>query len=157
MTLERWRPFVSVDRWNPFRDISEIQSEMNRLFDSLFGRPVRVGLVDRVWAPVVDVSETKKDELVVTAELPGVNEKEVQVNITGDVLTIKGERHQEGETQEENYHRLGRFYGKFERNIPLPIPVETNKVKATYRNGLLEIHLPKAEAVKPKEVKIEVI
>lgn len=127
---------------------------MNRLFDSFFGRPVRVGPGDRVWAPVVDVYETK-DELVVTAELPGVNEKEVQVGITGDLLTIKGERHQERETKEESYHRLERFYGKFERDIPLPIPVETNKVKATYRNGVLEIHLPKAEAVKPKEVKIE--
>lgn len=155
MTMELWRPFSrSVERWDPFRDLSDIQSEMNRLFDTFFGRPVRIG--DRVWAPRVDVSETK-DELVVSAELPGVNEKEVQVSITGDLLTIKGERNQEQETKDENYHRLERFYGKFERNIPLPIPIESGKVKAMYRNGVLEIHLPKAEQVKPKEVKIEVM
>lgn len=120
---------------------------MNRLFDTFFGRPLRVGPGDRVWAPVVDVYETK-GELIVSAELPGVNEKDIQVSITGDVLTIKGGR---------THHRLERFYGKFERNIPLPIPVETNKVKATNRNGVLEIHLPKAEAVEPKEVKVDVM
>ncbi|MBI4611843.1 MAG: Hsp20/alpha crystallin family protein [Candidatus Rokubacteria bacterium] len=104
----------------------------------------------------MDVYETK-DELVVSAELPSVNEKEIQVTMTGDLLTIKGERHQERETKEENYHRLERFFGKFERSIPVPVPVEAGKIKATYRNGVLEIHLPKAEAVKPKEIKIDVI
>jgi len=155
MALERWRPFGSVERWDPFHDLNDIRAEMNRLFDTFFGRPMRVGPGDRAWAPVVDVYETK-DELVVSAELPGINEKEIQVSIAGDVLTIRGERTQEREMKEENYHRLERFSGKFERNIPLPIPVETNKVKATYRNGVLEIHLPKAEAVKSKEVKVEV-
>lgn len=149
MAVERWSPFTrSVERWDPFRDLSEIKAEMNRLFDTFFGRPIRVGLDDRTWAPVVDVYETK-DELVVSAELPGVNEKGIQVSMTGDLLTVKGERRHERETKEENYHRLERFCGKFERNIPVPVPVESDKITATYRNGMLEIHLRKAEEVKP--------
>lgn len=153
MALERWHPFTqTLERWEPFRDLADIQAEMDRLFDTFFSRPVRVG--NQVWAPFVDVYETK-DELVVSAELPGINEKEIQVTMTGDLLTIKGERSQEREMKDENYHRLERFYGKFERNIPIPVPVQSNKIKATYRNGVLEIHLPKAEEVKPKEIKIE--
>jgi len=157
MAVERWGPIGhALERWDPFAGLRDTQSEMNRLLDTFFSRPVRVAPMDRVWAPVVDVYETK-DELVVSAELPGVNEKEVQVSITGDLLTIKGERTHAREMKEENYHRLERFSGKFERNIPLPIPVEGNKVKAAYRNGVLEIHLPKSEQVKPKEIKIEVM
>jgi len=141
---------------DPFREIMDFQSEMNRLFDSFFGRGGRsVGLLDRVWNPVVDVYETT-DELVVTTELPGTKEKDVHVSIVGDVLTIKGERKQDREVKEENYHRMERFYGAFERHIPLPIPVEADKVKATFRDGVLEIRLPKAEEVKPKEIKIQV-
>lgn len=92
---------------------------------------------------------------MVSAELPGINEMEIQVTMTGDLLTIKGERSQEREMEDENYHRVERLYGKFERHIPIPVPVQSNKIKATYRNGVLEIHLPKAEEVKPKEIKIE--
>jgi len=159
MVLERWRPFSrfgALERMDPFREIMDFQSEMNRLFDSFFGRGGRsVGLLDRVWNPVVDVYETT-DELVVTTELPGTKEKDVHVSIVGDVLTIKGERKQDREVKEENYHRMERFYGAFERHIPLPIPVEADKVKATFRDGVLEIRLPKAEEVKPKEIKIQV-
>jgi HSP20 family protein len=145
-----------VERWDPFSTLSDIQGEMNRLFDSFFGRPVRVGTGERLWAPAVDVYEIK-DELVVSVELPGVNEKEIQVTMTGDRLTIRGERSHERDTKEENYHRLERFFGKFERNIPVPIPVQADKIRATYRNGVLEIHLPKADEVKPKEIKIDVM
>lgn len=159
MALERWRPFSrfrALERMDPFHDLADIQSEMNRLFDAFFGRPGRtVGLLDRVWAPVVDVYETA-DELVVTTELPGAKEKDVHVSIVGDVLTIKGERKQDREVKEEHYHRMERFYGSFERHIPLPIPVEADKVKARFRDGVLEIRLPKAEEIKPKEIKIEV-
>lgn len=157
MPIERWRPFGStLDQWEPFRGLTDIQSEVNRLFDNFFGRPAGLGVVERVWAPAMDMSETK-DDLVVTFELPGVKEKEVHVSITNDILTIKGERTQSQEVKDENYHRLERWYGKFERNIPLPMPVQTDKVRAAYRDGVLEIKLPKAEAVKPKEIKIDVL
>ncbi len=157
MPIERWRPFGStLDRWEPFRGLTDIQSEVNRLFDNFFSRPAGLGVVERVWAPAMDMSETK-DDLVVTFELPSVKEKEVHVSITNDILTIKGERTQSREVKDENYHRLERWYGKFERNIPLPMPVQTDKARAAYRDGVLEIKLPKAEAVKPQEIKIDIL
>ena len=86
--------------------------------------------------------------------MPGVSEKEVNVSITGDVLTLKGERKWEKQLNEESYHRLERVYGRFERSVPLPVPVQADKVKATYRDGVLEVKLPKAEEVKAREIKI---
>src|SRR5947209_3476787 len=114
MAIERWRPFGSnLDRWEPFPGLSEIQTEVNRLFDGFFGRPAGLGIVDHVWAPATDIYETK-DDLVVSLELPGVKEKEVQVSITDDVLTVKGERSKEHEVKEGNSHRVERWFGKFE-------------------------------------------
>jgi HSP20 family protein len=156
MAVERWRPFgAGVDRWDPVRNFGDIQGEVNRLFDSFFGRPATMAVGERMWAPLADVCETK-DDLYVTFELPGLREKDVNVSITGDMLTVKGERRFERDPNGENYYRLERVYGKFERSIPLPIPVQADKVKASYRDGVLEIRLPKVEAVKPKEIKIEV-
>lgn len=155
MTLERWRPFSTLERWDPVRTLGEIEADMNRLFDGVLGRSLRPRTRDRIWVPAVDMYETR-DELVVTAELPGVNEKEITLSLTGDVLTLKGERTRTAEVKEEEYRRTERYFGKFERNIPLPMPVQADKVKATYRDGLLEARLPKAEEVKPKEIKIEV-
>ena len=96
---------------------------------------------ERLWAPLVDMYETKED-LFVTFELPGVREKDVHVSITGDILTVKGERRHEDEVKGEGHHWIERVYGKFERAMPLPIPVQADKVKATYRDGVLEIRLP---------------
>jgi HSP20 family protein len=158
MAVERWRPFgAAADRWEPFRNVTDIQGEMNRLFDTFFGRPVAAQTTaSRVWAPVVDMYETK-DDVVIAVELPGVREKEVNVSITGDLLTIRGERKFDQELNHESYHRLERVYGKFERHVQLPMPVQADKVRATYREGVLEIKLPKAEEVKPKEIKIDIL
>ena len=153
--MDRLRPYgTAVERWEPFRNLNDIQGEMNRLFDSFFGRPATLAAAERMWAPLTDMYETKED-LFVTLELPGVREKDVSVSITGDVLTVKGERRLERDVQEQGYHRLERVYGKFERSMPLPIAVQADQVKATYRDGVLEIRLPKVEEVKPKEIKIE--
>jgi HSP20 family protein len=157
MALERWRPFgTTVARWEPFREVSEIQQEMNRLFDSFFGRPTSVQAGERLWVPLADMWETR-DDLYVAFEIPGVREKDVNVSITGDLLTVKGERKWDREVKEDSFHRLERVYGRFERSIPLPVPVQADKVKATYRDGVLEIRLPKAEEVKPKEIKIDIL
>lgn len=157
ITLERWRPFGStLDRWEPFRGLSEIHTEMNRLCDTFLNRPVGLGMKERLWAPALDMYETK-DDLYVQVELPGVKENEVQVSITNDVLTVKGERAQQQELRDDNSPRLERWFGKFERSIELPTAIQADKVKATYRDGVLEIKLPKAEAVKPKEIKIDVL
>ncbi len=155
MAMERWRPFglSSMDRWEPFR-VSDIQTEVNRLFDNFFGRPTSMS--GRTWAPAVDMYATK-DDLVITLELPGVSEKDVSVSITGDLLTIKGERRFENQVKEQDLLHVERTYGKFERVIQLPMAVQADRVKATYREGVLEIKLPKAEELKPKEIKIDLI
>jgi HSP20 family protein len=157
MAILRWRPIgQSVERWDPFREVGDFQSELNRVFDGFFGRTGTMPGGDRVWAPAVDMYETK-DDLVVTAELPGVNEKEVQLSITGDVLSLRGERTLNQDTSQENFHRGERWYGRFERHLSLPISVQADKVKATYRDGVLTITLPKAEEIKPKSIKIDVL
>lgn len=156
MAIVRFRPFSqAVD---PLRDFSDIQSEMNRLFDSFFGRPSQVacGGMERVWAPSVDMYETK-DEVVVTADLPGLNEKEIHLSITGDMLTLRGERQWNQQVKQENYYRGERWFGKFERALPLPVPVQADKVKASYRDGVLTVSLPKTEEIRPKEIKIDVV
>lgn len=110
----------------------------------------------RTWAPILDMHETK-DELVMNFELPGVGEKDVTLSITGDLLTLKGERTANREFKDENAYHAERVYGKFERHVQLPMPVQPDKVKATYRDGVLEVKLPKAEEVKPKAIKIDIM
>jgi HSP20 family protein len=141
-----------MDRWG---GVSDIQSEVNRLFDNFFGRPGS-GAAGRAWAPPVDLYETA-DDLVLTLELPGVRDKDVTVSITGDLLTVKGERRFEHDVKEQQFLHVERAYGKFERLVQLPIPVQADKVKATYRDGLLEIKLPKTEEIKPKEIKVDIL
>jgi len=155
MAIDRWRPFVSVERWDPFRNMSDIQGEVNRLFDSFLGRPTATASAGvRTWASVLDMHETK-DDLVLNFELPGVTDKDVSLSITGDLLTVKGERSFNRDSQGENAHHVERVYSKFERSVRLPMPVQADKVKASYRDGVLEVRLPKVEEVKPKAIKIE--
>jgi HSP20 family protein len=158
MAIDRWRPFVAVERWDPFRNMSDIQGEVNRLFDGFLGRPAvsGAGSAVRTWAPVLDMHETE-NEVVLNFELPGVSEKDVALSITGDMLTLKGERTVNREFKDDNAYHAERVYGKFERSVQLPMPVQSEKVKATYRDGVLEVKLPKAEEVKPKAIKIDII
>ncbi len=156
MAMERWRPFGSMERWDPFRGLGEIQHEMNRLFDNWGGRPATTA-GERMWLPAVDVQETK-DDIVLTFDIPGVSEKDVQVSMTGDLLTVKGERRFENDPgAASSYHRVERLYGRFERSVQLPFPVQGDKIKATYRDGVLTVKLPKAEELKPREIKIDVL
>lgn len=154
MAVDRWRPFGTLERWEPFRNPSEIQSEVNRLCDNFFSRPTGMSAGERLWAPFVDMYETK-DDLVLAIDLPGVNEKDVSLSITGDLLSVKGERRWQG-TEQSALH-VERVYGKFERLIQLPIAVQADRVKASYRDGVLEITLPKVEEVKPREIKIDIL
>lgn len=161
MAAMRWRPLgQSLERWDPGRDMGDLQQELNRLFDSFFGRGPQTGHQaagpERAWAPVIDMYETK-DELVVAVELPGVNEKDVQLSMTGDVLTLRGERSAAPELSQHPQYRGERWYGRFERSVALPIPVQADRVKASYRDGVLTVKLPKAEEIKPKEIKIDVL
>ena len=154
MASERWRPFGTLMDRDPFRDI---QNEMNRLFDRFLGRPLATasGTGRQTWMPVVDIYETS-DNVVVNFELPGVLEREISLSITGDLLTVKGERELNHQPSDNNYLHMERVYGKFERSIRLPMPVQADHVSATYRDGVLEVRLPKTEESRPKEIKIDV-
>jgi HSP20 family protein len=98
-----------------------------------------------------------KDDLVLSFELPGVSEKDVSLSIMGDLLTVRGERNFNRDSKDESVHHVERVYGKFERSVQLPMPVQAEKVKATYRDGVLEVKLPKVEEVKPKAIKIDIM
>jgi HSP20 family protein len=160
MAMQRWRPFGFADRWEPLRNLSDMQGEMNRLFEAFVGRPAVATMTSgRTWMPPVDMSETA-DDLVLTVEVPGISDKDVSVSITGDLLSIKGERRWEPgakETKDNTVLHVERVYGQFERMIQLPFAVQGDKVKATYRDGVLEVRLPKAEEVKPRAIKVDIL
>ncbi len=157
MLVERWQPSVqSVTRWDPFAELAGVRKEMDQIFGEFFGRtPSKMAAAEAVWSPLVDIHETN-DSFLLKAELPGVKQEDLQVSVEGDALTLKGERKHETEIKEEQYHRIERSYGRFERVILLPSIVDPEGVKATCRDGVLEIQLPKREEAKPKAVKVEV-
>lgn len=141
--------------WRPF-EFDRIRREMDRLWDSfLEGRPVRRTEDEREWLPSVDVSETKND-LVIRAELPGLDSKDIDISMNNGFLTIKGEKKNEKEEKDENYHLIERSYGSFIRSIRLPREVQSDKITASFKNGVLKITLPKSEEAKKKEIKIKV-
>jgi HSP20 family protein len=147
--------------WKPFRemvpfDFEQMRREMDRLWDSFFeGRGRRRGEEEAEWYPSLDVAETKND-IVVKAELPGMDQKDIDISLSNGVLTIKGQKKQEKEEKEENYHLIERSYGSFTRSIQLPGDVQSDKINATYKNGVLKVTLPKSEEAKKKEIKIKV-
>ncbi len=147
---------MAIVRWKPFRDMVSIQDEMNKLFDDFFGRPVaRPDWTEGVWSPSVDVSEDK-DNVVIKAEMPGMNKDDVKISIQDNVLTLKGEKRQEKEEKDKNYHRIERSYGSLCRSFQLPTSVKSDKIRANYKDGVLSVTLPKTEEVKPKEIPINI-
>lgn len=148
---------MSIIKWDPFRDLLSLQERMNKLFEESLlqtGRE-RQDISIAGWSPVVDVMESD-EEIVLKAELPGIELKDVEVLIKDNVLTLRGERKFEKEEKKENYHRIERSYGGFQRSFTLPATVEQEKVKAKMKDGILEIRLPKAKEEKPKKIEIEV-
>ncbi|MGE5699809.1 MAG: Hsp20/alpha crystallin family protein [Deltaproteobacteria bacterium] len=148
---------MAIVRWmDPFRELSTIQERMNRMFEDFVGRTrgEREGeLPAGLWAPTVDIYETD-DDIVVTAELPGMEKEQVAVEYKDGILTLRGERKLEKEVKEESYHRMERSYGVFHRSFTLPGTVDEEKITARMKNGVLEVHLPKKEAAKPKQIKV---
>ena len=141
--------------WRPLRDLDRMRSEMDRLWEAFFeGRPRR-RTDEAEWLPSVDVSETKND-IVVKAELPGMDPKDIDISLSDGHLIIRGEKKQEREENEEDYHFIERSYGSFTRSIQLPKQVKHDKINASYKNGILKVVLPKSEEAKTKEIKIRV-
>lgn len=151
MTLIRWSPKTLT----PLHDLPSIQEEVNRLFDSMFTRGTLRSDVGSVFTPSVDIEETP-EEFIVKADLPGVSQKDVKVSLMGDTLTIRGERKQEKSTKDGSHHRVERIHGTFERSFSLGTPVRNDKVSAQYRDGVLEVHVPKAEEARMREIEVQV-
>jgi len=146
---------MAIVRWDPFRDLMTIRERMNRIFDEFFrGQEVGEAFPATSWTPAVDIYETP-NEVVLKAELPGVNQKDIQLEIKDNTLTLKGERAKDEEVKEDSYYRRERFYGTFYRSFTLPSNIQQDKIQARYKDGILEVIMPKAEAAKPRQIKVE--
>ncbi len=149
-----WKPFLGLSRW---------ERDVDRMMDEFFARRMRPWWPERwsgAWdgeiiAPVLDVYE-EKDEIIVKAELPGMDKNEIEVEITDSELILKGEKKKEEKVEEKNYYRCERSYGAFRRSVRLPKDVQADKIKASFKNGILEVRLPKTEKAKAKEIKVKV-
>lgn len=141
--------------WDPFADVTSLRDQINRLFDESVARPAperREGMPQRAWAPPVDITEDA-EQITLRADLPGLTQEEISIELEGDTLTIRGERKlpdQEG----ANCLRAERLSGPFIRVFTLSTPVQADKVRASYRNGVLEVSIPKAEETKPRRIQI---
>jgi HSP20 family protein len=148
---------MALVRWDPFRELEHMQSRLNRLFGDAPSQ--RAGEEDMMsfsgWSPAVDVQETDK-EYVIKADLPDVKKEDVKVELLDGALTIEGERQQEKEEKGKKFHKIEREYGKFLRRFALPNEVDASKVQAEFKNGVLNVHLPKSITAKPKAVAVKV-
>jgi HSP20 family protein len=144
---------MTLVRWSPWRDIMSVQDEMNRLFNGLVSsRSAQRGAED--WVPSVDISETDGG-FIVTADVPGMSAENIKISVANNVLTLRGEKKNVREENEENFHRVERVFGSFERTFSLPSGVEPENIRAKYKDGVLEIRLPKSKEAKPQEIKVE--
>ena len=144
-----------LTRWEPFREFTTLQDRMNRLFRDSFGEGREEALTTSTFAPAVDVYEDEHN-ITLKIEVPGIEEKDIDVRIENHTLTVHGEREFEKEEKEENYRRVERQYGSFTRSFTLPNTVDTEKVSANYDKGVLKIKLAKKAEAKPKQIKVSV-
>jgi HSP20 family protein len=149
---------MAIVRWEPFRDLVTIQDRMNRIFEDAFRGQGRSGEEDWLggsWAPPVDIYE-HDGNLVLKAELPGIDPKDVDVRVENNVLTLRGERAFDQEVKRENCHRVERAYGTFSRSFTLPNVVDTQNIKAEFKDGVLRVTMPKREEAKPKQIQVQI-
>ena len=146
---------MTLVRWNPIRDFSVLQNQMNRLFEDAMGTWLGEsnGTGNTNWVPLADIYENDND-LIAKVELPGVDPNRVDVRVENNVLTIRGERPFDQKVAQENYHRLERSFGTFSRSFALPTTIDADKIHAEYRDGILNLRLPKSERAKPKRIQI---
>lgn len=148
---------MAIVKWDPFRDIMTLRERMDNLFEDSISRMRGTGenMSYSTWSPAVDIYETS-DNLVIKAEIPGADKDDISVEIKDSALYLKGERKLEKDVKEENYHRMERSYGSFHRTFSLPTTVDQDKIKANFKNGVLEITIPKEEKAKPKPITVDV-
>ena len=150
---------MAIMRLRPGAGLAGLHNRLNWMLDDFgvhhtFGRAL-AGDGECRWCPAVDISEND-DNLFIDVEIPGMKKEDIQISLENGVLSLKGEKKQDKEIKEENYHRWERNYGSFARSFELPVQVQSDKIKASYQKGVLHIELPKAEEIKPREIPIEV-
>jgi HSP20 family protein len=146
---------MAIVRFDPFRDLAQMQDRINRIFRDAYRGDDEV-LKGGDWTPAVDIFETNDHEIVLKAELPGLKREDLDIRVENNTLTLRGERKQEAEVNKENFHRVERSYGVFNRSFSLPTTVDTEKVSANFADGLLTIKLPTREEAKPRQIQVQV-
>jgi HSP20 family protein len=148
---------MAIVRWDPFRDVAALQERINRIFNESFGRSRdlddEVSLYD--WNPPVDIYETT-DGVILKIELPGIKKEDVSVEIKDNVLTLKGERLIDPNINDENYYRKERSFGKFHRSFSLQDPLKSDLIKASFKDGVLTVEIPRPEEEKPKRITVDI-
>ena len=144
---------MNLAPWDPLRNLISLQDRMNRLFDESMHRQGSEGLERGTWMPPVDIYETES-EIVLVAEIPGMDEKDVEVEVRDNILLLRGERKMENDVNKESYHRVERAYGGFQRSFTLPQSVDSGNIIATYSKGVLEIKMPKTKKVAAQQIRI---
>ncbi len=147
---------MAIVRWDPFRELAEIQDRVGRVLNDFYGRRGEEDVMRRgSWMPPVDIMQ-KGHDIVLKAELPDMKREDIDIRVENNTLTISGDKKFDQEVKEEDYHRIERTYGRFSRSFSLPATIDTEKVAAEYKNGVLTIRLPMREEAKPKQIEVKV-
>jgi len=146
---------MAIVKYNPFRELRTMQEQMNRLLDLAWNKEGGEELKEGIWQPPVDIYEDE-ESVIIKAEIPDVDQKDIDVRIEDNTLTLKGERKLDQSVRKENYHRVERYYGFFQRSFSIPPTIDQEKVSATCDRGVLTVILPKKEEKKPKQITVEV-
>ena len=147
---------MAIVRWDPFRELNAVQERMNRLLGDVYRAADDDVMRRGAWTPPVDIYDSGNQQLVIKAELPDVNKDDIEITVENNTLTLRGEKKMDSSVKEENCHRIERAYGVFSRSFSLPATVDTSKVSADYKNGVLTISLPIREEAKPKQIQVQV-
>ena len=147
---------MAIVRWDPFRDFTQLQDRINRVFADAYGTNDQGFMTAGSWVPPVDIYQSDDHQLVLKAELPDMSREDIELTIDNGTLTIKGDKRLNSEVKEEQYHRIERRYGSFSRSFSLPQTVDPSKVDAQYTNGVLTVRLPMREEAKPRQIKVNV-
>jgi HSP20 family protein len=147
---------MAIVRWDPFRELNAVQERVNRLLGDVYRAADDDVMRRGAWAPPVDIYDAGNQELVIKAELPDMKKDDIEITVENNTLTLRGEKKMDSEMKEEHCHRIERTYGSFSRTFSLPTTVDTSKVSADYKNGVLTIKLPVREEAKPKQIQVHV-
>ena len=147
---------MAIVRWDPFRELNAVQERVNRMFGDVYRAADDDVMRRGAWAPPVDIYDSGSHELVIKAELPDMSKEDIDITVENNMLTLRGEKKMDSSIKEEHCHRIERTYGSFSRSFSLPATVDTTKVSADYKNGVLTIKLPVREEAKPKQIQVQV-